>query len=191
MRARGADYLGYALIDAMVDSYFGTVEAIGDTLEDLERDVLDEAEPSVVNRNHGMKRELLSLRRSVWPLREALSSLSKSESPLLKEETRLYVRDVHDHAVQILDALESNRDLLAETMNLYLSRVSNRTNEVMKVLTIIATIFMPLSFLAGWYGMNFKNMPEIEAAGAYPIFTGVNLAIAGLMLWFFRRRGWL
>ncbi len=191
IRERGADYLAYALMDAVVDHYFLVVETLGDSLDVLEIQVLEDATQSTVREMHQLKRELISVRRAVWPLREVIASLYRDSSPLIQEETRLFLRDVHDHTVQVADTIESLRDVVSGLMDLHLSSVSNRMNEVMKVLTIMSTIFIPLSFLAGLYGMNFDNMPELHTPWGYPVLLSVMVISVFGMLWFFRRKGWL
>jgi magnesium transporter len=191
IRSRGSDYLAYALIDTVVDSYFHILEAVGDRIEELEEQVLATPTVELLEKIHHLRREMLILRRAVWPLRETLGQLYREDMPLITSETEVFLRDVHDHAVQVIDTVESLREVLSGAMDMYMSGVSNRMNEVMKVLTIIATIFIPLSFFAGLYGMNFQYMPELGLRWAYPallIFMGVT---AGGMLWAFRRKGWL
>ena len=197
IRAGGPDYLAYAIIDAVIDSYFPLLEGIGDQLEALEEEVLARPHSSQVPILHGIKRDLMNLRRIVWPLREVLAGFVREESPLITEATKIYLRDCYDHTIQIMDLLESYRDVATGLMDLYLSSISNRMNEVMKVLTIIATIFIPLGFIAGLYGMNFNpeisrwNMPELNWALGYPFALGVMGTIALVMLVFFGKKGWL
>jgi len=191
IRSRGTDYLAYALIDAVVDNYFRILESMGDTIEDLEAAALGEPDISTLHRIHHLRREMLVVRRAVWPLREVLGQMYRGEIDLISEETQLFLRDVHDHAVQVIDTTETLREVLTGAMDLYLSGVSNRMNEVMKVLTIIATIFIPLSFFAGLYGMNFKYMPELGLRWAYPALLGFMGTVLVGMLWAFRRKGWL
>jgi magnesium transporter len=191
LRSRGTDYLAYALIDALVDSYFRILEAIGDRIEVLEESALTDPSMEVMHRIHHLKREMLVLRRAVWPLREVIGQLYRGEVHRISEETRLFLRDVYDHAVQVIDTVETLREVLSSALDLYMSGVSNRMNEVMKVLTIIATIFIPLSFFAGLYGMNFEYMPELAIRWAYPTLLVLMATLAGGMLWYFRRRGWL
>jgi magnesium transporter len=191
IRSRGSDYLAYALLDALVDSYFQIVERIGEWTEELEREVLESPTDDTMHQVHELKRELLVLRRSVWPLREITSGFVRSESELVDPATRIYLRDVHDHSYQIMDTVEILRDVASGIRDLYLSSVGNRTNEVMKVLTIMASIFIPLTFVAGVYGMNFEHMPELGVPWAYPGVLLAMLAGALGMLWFFRRRGWI
>ncbi|MCB0359465.1 MAG: magnesium/cobalt transporter CorA, partial [Bdellovibrionales bacterium] len=191
IRKGGSDYLAAALIDAVVDGYYPVFEAIGDSLEDLELEVVRQPNEQTLERIYQAKRDLLNLRRAVWPQREVLNELTRSEHRLIKKQTRLYFRDAYDHAAQLIDVLETFRELAGSFMDVYLSSISMRMNEVMKVLTIIATIFIPLSFLAGVYGMNFEYMPELRWRWAYPAFWMLMLILAGLMLLWFRRLGWL
>ncbi len=191
LRSRGADYLTYALMDAIVDSYFHILEAVGDKIEELEETVLENPSLEVMHRIHHLKREMLVLRRAVWPLRESLGQMYRGEMPHVREETQLFLRDVYDHAVQVIDTVETLREVLSGAMDLYMSGVSNRMNEVMKVLTIIATIFIPLSFFAGLYGMNFEYMPELGVRWAYPALLMFMGTIGVGMLWQFKRKGWL
>jgi magnesium transporter len=191
LRQRGADYLAYALMDAAVDHYYQVLEAVGERTEALEERVLLDPDEETMKELHHLKRELLVVRRAIWPLREMLSSLQRSENGLMTERTRVFLRDVYDNAVQVLDSVESLRDVVSGLVDLYLSTVSFRTNEVMKVLTVMASIFIPLTFLAGIYGMNFQHMPELTHPWAYPALLGIMGVVALGMLWFFRRKGWL
>jgi magnesium transporter len=197
IRRRGADYLAYALLDAAVDAYFPLLEQFGERLEALEDDVILRPEPAVVARIHEAKQDLRVLRRILWPLREAMNELARDQSKLIGDETRVYFRDLYDHTVQLIDLVETYREVGSDLTDLYLSALSNRMNEIMRVLTIIATIFMPLSFVVGIYGMNFDtsasrwNMPELRWPYGYPAVMALTAAIAGGMLVFFYRRGWL
>lgn len=191
IRARGTDYLAYALIDTIVDSYFRIMEEVGDRIEELEVAVLDEPTMETMHRIHHLRRELLVLRRAVWPLREALGRMYRGEVPNVAPETQVFLRDVYDHTVQVIDTVETLREVLSGSMDLYMSGVGNRMNEVMKVLTMIATIFIPLSFFAGVYGMNFEYMPELAIRWAYPALLAFMATLALGMLWYFRRKGWL
>jgi magnesium transporter len=191
LRRSGADYLAYALLDLIVDQYFVILEDLGEVIEDLESEVVSTPTPATLSQIHRLKREMIMLRKSVWPLREVISRLERSESSLVKEPTVLYFKDVYDHVIQIIDNIETFRDILSGMLDIYLSSVSNRLNEVMKVLTIIATIFIPLTFIAGVYGMNFKNMPELEWPWGYFMALGMMATVAAIMLLFFKRRGWL
>jgi magnesium transporter len=191
IRSRGTDYLAYALVDAVVDNYFRVLEAMGDTVEALEETVLTEPAAETLHRIHHLRREMLIVRRAVWPLREVLGQMYRDEMTLITAETQLFLRDVYDHSVQVIDTTETLREVLSGAMDLYLSGLSNRMNEVMKVLTIIATIFIPLSFFAGVYGMNFEFMPELGIRWAYPALLAFMAVVSGGMLWAFRRKGWL
>ncbi len=192
IRKMGSDYLAYSLIDAIVDNYFLILEKLGDDAETLQQKVVVDPRPETLRRVHGLKRELIFLRRSVWPLREVISGLERGESPLIKKPTRQYLRDVYDHTIQVIDTTEALRDILSGTLEIYLSSVSNRLNEVMKVLTIIATIFIPLTFIVGIYGMNFTTqMPELHWRYGYLFVWIVMLAVVGLMLFYFKRKKWL
>jgi magnesium transporter len=191
IRRAGADYLAYAIIDMVIDGYYPVLEAIGDSLEDLEEETLEEARPAHLRRMYAAKRQLLELRRAIWPQREAINALIRTEHPLVGQEVRLYLRDCYDHAVQVIDVTESYRELVGTLMDLYLSMMGQRTNEVMKVLTVMATIFIPLTFVAGVYGMNFAHMPELAVPWAYPAVLGVMALTAGAMVVYFWRRGWI
>lgn len=197
IRGGGAGYLAYALIDTVVDHLFPVLESIGDRIEVVEESLFANATKDDLNSLHELKRELLLIRKSVWPLRDMLNSLQRSETDLLSAETRLYLRDVADHATMAVDIVETLREMVSSLMDLYLSSVSNHMNEIMKVLTIIATIFIPLSFIAGLYGMNFNaerspwNMPELDWYFGYPLALLAMAAVAGGLLVFFRRKGWI
>lgn len=191
VRFMGIDYLFYALIDAIVDNYFDVLEHIGDRIEGLESDVMENSSQDQLLRLHRYKRSMLVIRRAVWPLREVLSSFTRDSSSLITAEVRVFMRDVYDHTVHIMDTVESTRDLLMGLLDLYMSGVSNRMNEVMKVLTTIATIFMPLTFIAGVYGMNFENMPELGWPWAYPVILLLMLAIGIGLSVVFKIRKWL
>jgi magnesium transporter len=191
IRKLGADYLAYSLIDAVVDQYFVILERMGEHIEELEDQLVYHPRPESLQRLYGLKREMIFLRKSVWPLREVIASLQRRDSPLIGEGVVPYLRDVYDHTVQTMDAVETFRDMLAGGLDLYLSSNSNRLNAIMKVLTIIATLFMPLTFIAGVYGMNFKHMPELEWAWGYPMVMGIMVAVAAGMLVFFRVKKWL
>jgi magnesium transporter len=191
LRKVGADYLAHAMLDGIVDSYFVVLDKLGERIETLEEALIGRPTPLTLRAIQALKREMLLLRKSVWPLREMIGSLGRSGSPLIREPSVIYFRDVYDHAVQVIDTIETYRDMLSGMLDIYLSSISNRMNEIMKVLTIIATVFMPLTFLAGVYGMNFKYMPELEWTWAYFALWGVMLLIAVIMLIFFRRKKWL
>ncbi len=191
IRNHGPDYLAYALLDAVVDNYFVVLEQLGEEIEEIESQLVADPRPQQQRAVHQLKREMILLRKSVWPLREVLAGMERTESELLQPGTRVFVRDVYDHAVQVIDVVESFRDMLTGLQDLYLSSLGNRTNEVMKVLTIIGTIFIPITFLAGVYGMNFTHFPELNWKWGYAGFWAASLAVGGVMLSFFRRRKWL
>ena len=191
IRKLGADYLAYALLDSIIDRYFLILEDLGDRIEALEEELILHPTPPTLRKIHQFKREMIHLRKSIWPLREVLGSLQRQEPPLMQESTRIYLRDVYDHTIQIVDTVETYRDIIAGMLDLYLSSLSHRTNEVMKVLTIIATIFIPLTFIAGVYGMNFDYMPELHWKWSYPILWGLMVLTVLGMLWYFRRKKWL
>jgi magnesium transporter len=191
IRKMGADYLAYSIIDAIVDNYFMVLEKIGEKIEDIEDELVKNPTPEVLQTIHRLKRELIFLRKSVWPLREVISRLERWESPLINKSIDIYLRDVYDHTIQVIDSLETFRDMLSGILDIYLSSVSNRMNEVMKVLTIIATIFIPLTLIAGIYGMNFKYMPELDWFWGYPMVYAIMLAISAVMLMYFRKKKWL
>jgi len=191
IRSVGADYLVYSLLDLIVDHYFVVMEGIAFHIEAIEEAVLADPRPELQTEINALRREALFLRRSIWPLREVIASLLRDESPLVTDPTKVYLRDAYDHTIQVVDMIESFRDVLASLVDLYLSSLSHRMNEVMKVLTVIGSIFIPLTFLAGVYGMNFDVMPELHYANAYFILLGVMAAVALGMLALFRLRGWI
>jgi magnesium transporter len=191
IRKAGSDYLAYTLFDAIVDHYFVILERIGEEIESIEEELVTNPIPETLQMIHRMKGHLIFLRKSVWPLRELINVLERRESPLITKPTRIYLRDVYDHTIQVIDTIETFRDMVSGMLDIYLSSVSNRMNEVMKVLTIIATVFIPLTFIAGIYGMNFKYMPELEWHIGYPLALAVMLAIVVLLMIFFRRKKWL
>ena len=191
IRRMSADYLAYVLMDAIVDNYFVILENLGEKIESMEEELIAKPSDKTVRVIHTLKRELIFMRKSVWPLRELISSLEKTESPLISGTTGPYLRDVYDHTIQIIDTVESLRDTVSGMLDIYLSSISNRMNEVMKVLTIIATIFIPLTFIAGVYGMNFKFMPELEWRSGYFIVIIIMAAVASAMVIYFRRKKWL
>jgi magnesium transporter len=190
IRQLGPGYLAYALIDAVVDNYFVLLEKFGDAIEDLEQQLLDNPGKFTLNKIHHFKREMLLLRKVVWPLRELLSSLSRDESVILSRETRVHLRDVYDHSIHIIDNVETLRDLLSGMLDLHMSSSNQRMNEIMKTLTLFATIFMPLTFIAGVYGMNFEHMPELSWSWGYPATWLVMGSIAGGLLIYFKWRRW-
>ncbi len=189
--ARGADYLLYALLDIVVDSLFDVLETVGDRIEDLEDAAIKRPSTRVQVQIAVLRREMSELRRSVWPLREVLAVLQRDDTPHVTQETIPYLRDVYDHIVQVADVIESLRDVLASTQDLYLSVLSTRQNEVMKVLTVLGTVFLPLTFLTGLYGMNFEHMPELRWRYGYPAVLAAMVAIVVGALAYFRRRRWI
>jgi magnesium transporter len=197
IRKAGADYLAYALLDAVIDEFFPVLESFGERLEDIEMEVTEIGQKGLSKKIHDIKRELLTLRRAIWPQRDLVNALLREESPHLKPETRLYLRDTYDHAVQVMDMTETFREIASGLMDLYFSGLSTRMNEVMKVLTIFSTIFLPITFIAGVYGMNFDttasryNMPELNHPLGYPLVIGFMVLSVGLLLFYYRRKGWL
>ncbi len=191
IRKMGCDYLMYSLLDAIVDNYFAILEKLGEKIEYLEEKLVSSADEQTLKRIHQLKREMIFLRKSVWPLRELISGLERSESDLIKSSTNVYLRDLYDHTIQVIDTVEGFRDMVSGMLDIYLSAISNRMNAVMKVLTIIATIFIPLTFIAGVYGMNFKYMPELHWKFGYAAVWVVMLLVAAVMLLHFKRKKWL
>jgi magnesium transporter len=190
VRQHGADFLAYALVDTVVDNYFAVLERLGDRIADLEDDILVSPDRDTLEEVFGVKRSLVELRRAVWPLRDALAAMGRGDTPLIASGTLPYLRDVQDHALRVIDTIETYRDMATTMVEMYMSSVSNRLNEVMRVLTVIATIFIPLTFIAGVYGMNFSFMPELRWHWGYPVIWGVMVAIAVGLVVYFRRRGW-
>jgi len=191
IRTMGPDYLAYALVDAAVDHYFVVLEGLGEWIELLEEEVVDEPGPETMSEIHRLKREMLLLRKATWPMREVVSSLGREGASLVSAPVRVYVRDVYDHTIQVLDTGETLRDIVSGLLDTYLSSVSNRMNEIMKVLTIMASIFIPLTFIAGVYGMNFQHMPELAEPWAYPACLGLMALVGGGLVLYFRRKGWM
>jgi magnesium transporter len=190
-RKMGPDYLLYALLDAIVDNYFVTLQSLADRIETVEQSIVWQPKRGDLDDVHRLRRELLYLRRNVWPLREVVASLDRTDSPLIADETKVYLRDLHDHVVQVMDSVESFRDVLMSLQDLYMSAISNHINEIIRVLTIISTIFVPLTFIAGVYGMNFHYFPELTWKYGYLAFWVVSIVITVSLLAFLRRRGWL
>lgn len=196
IRKHRADYLAYALIDSIIDGFFPVLEAYGEQLEDLEDEVVANPTRKTLERIHAVKRELLTLRRAIWPQRDAINSLIRDGSVLISREVSVYLRDCYDHTVQVLDMVETYRELASSLMDVYLSSVSNRMNEIMKLLTVISSIFIPLTFIAGVYGMNFNtekspfNMPELDWYWGYPLCLGAMALTAAGLVYFFWRKGW-
>jgi magnesium transporter len=191
IRQRGPDYLAYALMDAVIDQYFITLEQFGEFIEELEDTVTAAPERGHIAEIHRLKRNMLTLRRASWPLREELARLEKDDSGLVANGTRIYLRDLYDHTIQIIDSIETNRDILSGMHDIYLSGISNRMTEIMKVLTVIATIFIPLTFIAGVYGMNFEHMPELTWRWGYFAILGFMGTLAAGMLAWFRVQRWI
>lgn len=197
IRNAGPDYLAYAVLDAIIDHYFPIIETVGDQLEELEEEILTGGSRDTMARLYGVKRDLSTLRRAIWPARDALNSLVRDPYPLIEDETRVHLRDCYDHVVQSIDLIESYRELTSSLTDLYLSTLGHRSNEIMKVLTIFAAIFIPLTFIAGVYGMNFDpaasplNMPELAWSMGYPFALGLMLLVGCGMLVYFWRRGWI
>ena len=179
------------MLDAIVDHYFVILEKLGEKIESLEEELVTNPTPETLQTIHTLKRELIFLRKSVWPLREVISGLEREASPLITEPTGIYLRDVYDHTIQVIDTIETYRDMVSGMLEIYLSSLSNRMNEVMKVLTIMATIFIPLTFIAGIYGMNFKYMPELEWHWGYFLVLLVMTIIIAFMVFHFKRKKWL
>lgn len=191
IRKMGSDYLAYALVDAIVDNYFIILEKVGEEIEFLEEELVTDPRPETLQSIHRLKREMILLRKSVWPLREVIDALKRGESSLIHESTGIYLKDVYDHTIQIIDAIETFQDMISGMLDTYLSSISNRMNEVMKVLTIIATIFIPLTFIAGIYGMNFEYMPELGWHWGYFMVWFIIIIVTISMIFYFRRKGWL
>lgn len=191
IRSRKSDYLMYTLIDSVVDNYFIIMEKVGDSMALIEEKLLLNASKENFDAVYSLKREMLAVRRSTWPLRELVYKLERDEIALIQRDTQVFLRDVYDHVIQVIDTVETYRDLLSGMVDLYHSTMSTRTNDVMKVLTVISTIFIPLTFIVGIYGMNFEVMPELHWRYGYMIVWIVMLAIVGGMVWAFRRKGWL
>ena len=191
IRKLGADYLTYALIDIITDNYFMVLEKIGEHIEELEEVLINHPIPETLSKIHRLKRDLIFIRRSVWPLREMVRNMERGESDMFQDSTTLYFRDLYDHTFQVVDTTEVLREMVSGMLDVYLSSVSNKMNEVMKVLTIMATIFIPMTFITGNYGMNFKFMPELEWPLGYSMVWGINIALGITMLVYFRKKKWL
>jgi magnesium transporter len=191
IRKAGCGYLAYALIDSVVDHYFLVLEAFGEKIEALEAELLSDPTPNSLQHLYAMKRDVIFFRKQVWPIREMLNRLVKEESPLIDKSVDVFISDVYDHTIQIIDTIESFRDLMAGLLDIYLSTISNRMNAIMKMLTIMATIFIPLTFIAGIYGMNFDYMPELKWHWAYPALWAIFISIFVGMLAWFKHKKWL
>lgn len=190
-RKLGPDYLIYSLIDTIVDNYFYILEKIGERLEDMEIELISNPTPALLASIYQLKREIIYLRKSVWPLREVVSRLERDDMDLIKPTTRIFIRDVYDHTIQVIETVESYRDIIAGMLDIYLSSLSNKMNSIMKVLTMISTLFIPLTFIVGLYGMNFKYFPELRMRYGYPAVWVVMIVIATSMLIYFKRKRWL
>ena len=191
IRRMGADYLAYALLDTVIDHYFVLLENLGEQIEFMEERLVLEPDRQMINEIYSLKTDMLFMRKSIWPLREIVNSLERGESAFFRDTTMLYMRDVYDHAIQVIDTLETYRDMVSGMLDIYLSSVSHKLNEVMKVLTIISTIFIPLTFLAGVYGMNFRHMPELEWEWGYPLIWVIMAGSALIMVRYFRIKKWM
>jgi magnesium transporter len=191
IRKMGADYLVYALIDAVVDNYFSVLERMGENIENIEDELIANPEPSTLKNIHILRRQVIALRKSIWPLREVVNGMGRLELKLVNKTTSVYLRDVYDHTIQIIDKVETFRETISGMTDIYLPSLSNKMNEVMKVLTIIATIFIPLTLIAGVYGMNFTYMPELKSPWGYPVVLVSMLAVASLMLVYFKKKKWI
>lgn len=197
IRKMGPDYLAYTLMDAIIDHYFVIIESIGERIESMEDELVENPEPKTLQSIHRLKAEMIFLRKSVWPLREVINTLLRDKIPLITDATEIYLRDLYDHTIQVIDTIETYRDMISGMLEIYMSSVSNKMNEVMKVLTIFASIFIPLTFIAGVYGMNFNpdisplNMPELNWFWGYPFVLLIMALLAGTMLIYFKRKNWL
>ena len=191
IRKMKADYLAYSLIDAVVDNYFIILEKIGEKIEVMEEELVDNPTPQILQTINNLKRDTLYLRKSIWPLREVINNLEKGELLLIQDSTQIYLRDVYDHTIQVIDTVETLRDMISGMLDIYLSSLSNRMNEVMKTLTIFAAIFIPLTFIAGLYGMNFEYMPELKLRWGYPVLLTVMFVIGFSLVLYFRNKKWL
>jgi magnesium transporter len=190
IRNMGADYLAYALIDIIVDNYFMILEKVSDRIEIIEEELVNQPSENTLQEIYALKNEMIFLRKSVWPLREVVNRLEKNEIQFITQSVKLYLRDVYDHTIQVIETVETIRDMLGGMLDIYLSSISNKMNEVMQVLTIIATIFIPLTFIAGLYGMNFEYMPELGWRNGYFIVWFIMIAIAAYMVYFFKKKDW-
>jgi magnesium transporter len=197
IRKMGADYLAYSLIDEIVDNYFVILEKIGEKVEDLEEDLVSNPTPKTLHKIYNLKREMIHLRRSVWPIREVINGMQRGDSKLIKSSTNIYLRDLYDHTIQVIDTIETFRDMISGMLDMYMSSVSNKMNEIMKVLTIFAAIFIPLTFIAGVYGMNFDpeyspfNMPELKWYFGYPMALCMMAGLVIVMIVYFKHKKWM
>lgn len=191
IRSHGADYLAYAIADTIIDGYYPVLEVVGDKLESLESEVIHNPSPEILGELNSMKNQLINLRRAIWPQREAINTLVRGDHNLISEAVGVYLRDTYDHCIQTSEVAEMYREMVTGLMNTYLSSIANRTNEVMKVLTIMASIFIPLTFMAGIYGMNFEHMPELHYRYSYPMLWATMMSTAVGMVVYFWRKGWI
>jgi magnesium transporter len=191
IRSSGSDYLAYALVDAVVDYYFHVLEEIGERVERLEDEVVSNPAVRILRNIHDVKRELIALRRSIWPMREVVNAMIRDESPLISKDAKIFLRDLYDHTVHVIDSVETMRDIITGTLDVYLSSVSNRLNQVMKVLTVMSSIFIPLTFIVGVYGMNFQYMPELTWRWGYPAVWLFMIALTSVLLTLFKRKKWM
>ena len=191
IRKMGADYLAYALMDAIIDNYYVILEKIGEKIESMQEDIISNPDPETLNHIYKLKRDMIYLRKSVWPLREVINGLLREESKLIKKSTHIYLRDLYDHTIQVIDTIETYRDMVSGMLDIYMSSISNKMNEVMKVLTIFAAIFIPLTFIVGVYGMNFHHMPELSYTWAYPAVWIVIILVAVSLLGYFKHKKWI
>jgi magnesium transporter len=191
VRSLGSDYLMYSLLDTIVDQNFGILDQLDETLAALEDDIFTDPTPKMLEKIHQIKLEVIKMRRYISPVRDLSANLLRSESELIKPSTQIYLRDVHDHVMRIIESIETHRDILSSLLDIYLSSVSSKLNEVMKILTIFSAIFIPLTFVAGIYGMNFKHMPELDWKWGYPGVWVVFITIATSLYFFFKRKGWV
>jgi len=191
IRKMGADYLAYTLIDAIVDNYFTILEKIGEKIESMQQDIISNPNPETLQHIYKLKRDMIYLRKSVWPLREVLNGLLREDSKLVKKSTYIYLRDLYDHTIQVIDTIETYRDMISGMLDIYMSSISNKMNEVMKVLTIFAAIFIPLTFIVGVYGMNFKHMPELSIPWAYPAIWVIIIIVGFTLLGYFKHKKWI
>ena len=191
IRKLGSDYLAYALLDAIVDNYFIVLEKIGEKIAETEQQLSENPTPETLNQIRELKKDMIFLRKSIWPLRELINNFERVDSSIVQESTVVYIRDVYDHTIQVIDTIESYRDIISGMLDIYLSSISNRMNEVMKVLTIFASIFIPLTFVAGIYGMNFENMPELKWQWGYFGLLGLMAVIVIVLIFYFKRKRWL
>jgi len=191
IRRMNSGYLAYCLIDAIVDNYFLILEKIGEKIEEIENKFASDPNSNTLTLIHKLKREMIFLRKSVWPLREVISNIQRSESKIIQDVNKIYLKDIYDHTIQVIDTVESFRDMISGLLEIYLSTVSNKMNEIMKVLTVFAALFIPLTFIVGIYGMNFEYMPELYWKWSYPVLWFVIITIISVMLYYFKRKNWL